>query len=212
MSLQHLIDNNIKWAEGRKQIDPEIFIRQSKFQKPKYLWIGCADSRIPANVVLGLDPGQVFVHRNVANLVPHVDFNCLSVLQYGIDYLGVEHIIVCGHHGCGGVKAAMEQTQFGLVDNWLRHIRDVYYAHKTELCEIEDKEERYNRLVELNVMHQVKNVCHTTVVHNAWMKNRKISVHGWVYEINTGLVQDLNCSISSLDQIDSIFRTDDVTP
>ena len=179
----------------------------SKNQKPKYLWIGCSDSRIPANEILGLEPGELFVHRNVANLFPHTDFNCLSVLQYGVEYLEVEHVIICGHYQCAGVSSAMENEQFGLVDNWLRHIRDVYFREKEELDRISDFDLKCKRLVEFNVMYQVMNVCHTTIVHNAWAKNKKLSVHGWVYDIATGLLKDLNCCISSLDQIDDTYRT-----
>ena len=205
--LSNLFENNRRWAENKESTDQKYFKRLSEKQTPKYLWVGCADSRIPANEILGLEPGEVFVHRNVANLVPHTDFNCLSVLQYGVDYLGVEHIIVCGHYGCGGVAAAMENAQFGLVDNWLRHIRDIYFLERSELDAIPDTKKRYKRLVELNVLHQVLNTCHTTVVQNAWAKNKKLSVHGWVYDLSTGLLKDLNCCISSIDQVDTTFRT-----
>ncbi len=205
--LEKLFENNRAWAEKRLEQDPEVFRRLSKKQSPKYLWIGCSDSRIPANEVLGLEPGEIFVHRNVANIVPHTDVNCLSVLQYGVDYLGIEHIIVCGHYGCGGALAAMENEQYGLVDNWLRNLRDVYYREKEALDAISDPEEKAHRFVELNVLYQVMNVCHTTIVQNAWAKNKKLTVHGWVYDISTGLLKDLNCSISSLDQIDKSYRT-----
>lgn len=205
--LNQLFENNRRWAENKERTDQKYFKRLSEKQTPKYLWVGCADSRIPANEILGLEPGEVFVHRNVANLVPHTDFNCLSVLQYGVDYLGVEHIIVCGHYGCGGVAAAMENAQFGLVDNWLRHIREVYFREKSELDAISDSKERYKRLVELNVLHQVLNACHTTVVQNAWAQKKKLSVHGWVYDLSTGLLNDLNCCISSIDQVDTTFCT-----
>jgi len=205
--LKHLFENNRSWAEKKKAQDPEIFARLAKKQTPKYLWIGCADSRIPANEVLGLDPGEIFVHRNVANLCPHTDFNCLSVLQYGIEHLGVEHVIVCGHYGCGGVAAAMESEQFGLVDNWLRHIRDICAREKKTLDAISDLEKRQKKLVELNVLHQVKHVCQTTIVHNAWKNGKKLFVHGWVYDIATGLLKDLDCCISSLDQIETTYHT-----
>jgi len=205
--LSHLFENNRLWAEGRLENDPEVFSRLSKGQTPQYLWIGCSDSRIPANEILGLQPGEIFVHRNVANLFPHTDFNCLSVLQYGVEYLGVEHVIVCGHYGCGGVAAAMENAQFGLVDNWLRNIRDVLTREKEVLDQILDPEQRYQRLVELNVLHQVMNVCHTTIVQNAWAQGRHLSVHGWVYDIETGLLKDLDCCISTIDQIEDIYRS-----
>lgn len=205
--LQHLFENNQKWAEAKLQKDPEAFIQMSKGQKPKYLWIGCSDSRVPANELLGLEPGDVFVHRNVANVFPHTDFNCLSVLQYGVDYLGVEDIIVCSHYGCGGVAAAMENAQFGLVDNWLRHIRDVYAREKETIDAIKDHQERYQRLVELNVLHQAMSVCHTTTVQNAWANKQPLTVHGWVYNLATGLLKDLNCCVSSLEQVDAVYRT-----
>ena len=205
--LQELFEKNQAWAKSKLQKDPEVFHKLAKKQSPKYLWIGCSDSRIPANEVLGLEPGEIFVHRNIANLCPHTDFNCLSVLQYGIDTLGVEHVIVCGHYECGGVAAAMENAQFGLVDNWLRHIRDVYSREKEALDAISDKATKYNRLAELNVLYQVMNVCHTTIVQNAWANQKKISVHGWVYDVSSGRLKDLDCCVSSLDQIDDTFRT-----
>lgn len=205
--LQNLFENNRKWAERKVKNDPEVFIKDKDKQTPKYLWIGCSDSRIPANEVLGLAPGELFVHRNVANLFPHTDFNCLSVLEYAVDYLNVEHVIVCGHYGCGGILASMEKQQFGLVDNWLRHIRDVYSKEKIELDLITDKNLRYERLVELNVLYQAMNVCHTTIVQNTWAKKQNLSIHGWVYDISTGLIKNLNCCISSLDQIEDTYRT-----
>ncbi|MDJ0651964.1 MAG: carbonate dehydratase [Simkaniaceae bacterium] len=205
--LKQLFDNNRAWAEDKVQKDPDTFKRLSKKQTPKYLWIGCSDSRIPANEVLGLEPGEVFVHRNIANLVPHSDINCLSVIQYGIDYLDVEHIIVCGHYGCGGALAAMENGQFGLVDNWLRHLRDVYFREKEMLDTIADFEEKSKRFIELNVLYQVMNVCYSTIVQSAWAQEKKLSIHGWVYDISTGYLKDLNCCISSLDQIDKAYLT-----
>jgi carbonic anhydrase len=205
--LKQLFENNRAWAEGRLKQNPNYFSQHLTGQSPKYLWIGCSDSRIPANEILGLEPGEVFVHRNVANLFPHTDFNCLSVLQYGLDYLGIDQVIVCGHYQCGGVAASMENAQFGLVDNWLRNIRDVYAREKEELDGIEDKNLRYRRLIELNVLHQVMNVCHTTIVQNTWAKGKKLSIHGWVYDLSTGLLKDLNCCISSMDQIDSAYQT-----
>jgi carbonic anhydrase len=205
--LQNLFENNQKWAESRLKGDPQAFLKLSERQTPKYLWIGCSDSRIPANEILGLQPGELFVHRNVGNLFPHTDFNCLSVLQYGVDYLGIQHVIVCGHYRCGGIAAAMQNAQFGLVDNWLRNIRDVHFREKEVLDAIIDPELKNNRLVELNVLHQVMNICHTTIVQNAWASKKKLSVHGWVYDVATGLIRDLNCCISSLEQIEDAYRT-----
>lgn len=208
--LQQLFNNNRAWAQGKKKENPDVFNKLSEGQAPKYLWIGCSDSRIPANEILGLEPGEIFVHRNVANLFPHTDFNCLSVLQYGIDYLDIEHVIVCGHYRCGGVAAAMGSAQFGLVDNWLRNIRDICSREKEALDCITDADLKYDRLVELNVLHQVMNVCHTTIVQNAWAKGKNLSVHGWVYDVSTGLLKDLNCCISAIDQIDDAYRTLDL--
>ncbi|MCB1114874.1 MAG: carbonate dehydratase [Chlamydiia bacterium] len=205
--LKHLFENNAQWAKEKREKDPELFKRLAEKQSPKYLWIGCADSRIPANEVLGLEPGEVFVHRNVANVVPHADINSLSVIQYGIEHLGIEHVIVCGHYGCGGVQAVLNKAQYGLVDNWLRYVRDVYSQEKKEIDAYEDAQEKGNRLVELNVMYQVMNVCHTTIVQNAWAKGKKVVVHGWVYDIATGLLKDLDCCISSMEQICEAYQT-----
>ncbi len=205
--LEKLFENNRAWSQTKRAKDPKAFLKMSERQAPKYLWIGCADSRIPASEILGLEPGELFVHRNVANIVPHTDFNSLSVLQYGIDNLGIEHVIVCGHYGCGGVAAAMENEQLGLVDNWLCNIRDVYFREKEELDHISDKRLRYNRLAELNVVYQVMNVCHTTTVQNAWAGKKKVCIHGWMYDVSTGLLKDLSCCISSLEQIDTAYRT-----
>jgi carbonic anhydrase len=205
--LKKLFKNNQIWAKNKQSANPEFFQKLSISQNPRYLWIGCSDSRIPASEILGLEPGELFVHRNVANLFPHTDFNCLSVLQYGIDYLNIEHVIVCGHYGCGGVASAMENDQFGLVDNWLLNIRDIYSKEKKQLDLISDKKLKYNRLAELNVLYQVMNICHTTIVQNTWVNGKKLSVHGWVYDIATGLLKDLNCCISSIDQIDNTYRT-----
>lgn len=204
--LKQLFEKNREWAEGKREKDPEFFERLVARQTPKFLWIGCSDSRIPANEILGLEPGEMFVHRNIANLFPHTDFSCLSVLQYAVDCLNVEHIIVCGHYGCGGVAAAMEKAQFGLVDNWLRNIRDVYSREKAQLEGLGDQE-KYRRLVELNVLHQVMNVCHTTIAQNAWASGKKLCIHGWVYDLSVGILKDLNCCISSLDQVDDTYCT-----
>jgi len=205
--LKNLFQNNKAWAERKKKKDPDFFRKISEKQTPKYFWIGCSDSRIPANEIIGLEPGELFVHRNVANVFPHTDFNCLTALQYAVDYLGIEHVIVCGHYGCGGVAASMENKQFGLMDNWLRNIRDVYSREKEQLDTISDTTQKYRRLVELNVLYQVMNVCYTTIVQNAWAQHQTLSVHGWVYDLTTGLLKDLNCCISSINQIDETYRT-----
>lgn len=205
--LKHLFENNRNWVKNKVKEDPNVFLKHASGQTPKYLWIGCSDSRVPANEVLGLEAGEVFVHRNVANLFPHTDFNCLSVLQYAVDYLNIDHVIVCGHYGCGGVDAAMKAAQYGLVDNWLRNIRDVYSREKEELEQITDINLKYKRLTELNVLYQVLNICHTTIVQNAWAKKIKLSIHGWVYDVETGLLKDLKCCISAIDQIEDTYRT-----
>ena len=205
--IQNLFDNNNSWAKKKLKKDPDAFKKVSRSQSPKYLWIGCSDSRIPAEEILGLQPGEIFVHRNVANLFPHTDFNCLSVLQYGVEYLDIEHVIVCGHYNCGGIQAAMKNEQLGLIDNWLMHIRDVYAREQRELECITDEKKRYERLVELNVLHQVMNVCHTTIIQNAWAAQKKVAIHALVYDLHTGLLKDLDCSISSIDQIDTRYRT-----
>lgn len=205
--LKILFDQNKAWAENKTQTNPKLFKKLSEQQHPKYLWIGCSDSRVPASDLLGLEPGDIFVHRNIANICPHTDFNCLSVLEYAINALGIEHVIVCGHYGCGGIQAACESGQHGLVDNWLRHIRDMIHQEKDKIEKITDPEKKHQLTVELNVIHQVKNVCHTSIVQNTWLKGQKLCVHGWVYDITTGLLKDLNCCISSLDQVDEIYRT-----
>jgi carbonic anhydrase len=204
--LRILFEKNKEWVESKISKDPDYFRRLAQTQDPLYLWIGCSDSRVPANEIVGLEPGELFVHRNVANLFPHTDFNCLSVLEYGVDLLKIEHVIVCGHYGCGGVKASMEDHALGLVDNWLRNIRDVYAHHATELDAIDDLSARYNRLVELNVTRQVLNICHTTIVQSAWIRKQPLSVHGWVYDLASGSLKDLQCCISSPNQLDAIYR------
>lgn len=204
--LKVLFQNNKEWVTSKIAKDPAYFQRMADAQDPLYLWIGCSDSRVPANEIVGLEPGELFVHRNVANLFPHTDFNCLSVLEYAVDLLKIQHVIVCGHYGCSGVKAAMEDHRLGLVDNWLRNIRDVYAHYKDELEKISDAKERYNRLVELNVMQQVLNVCHTTIAQGAWTRGQPLWVHGWVYDLATGTLKDLGCCISSIDQVETIYR------
>jgi carbonic anhydrase len=193
--LKRLLDQNRAWAESIKASDPEFFQTLAKQQSPSFLWIGCSDSRVPATQLVGMVPGEMFVHRNVANVVVHTDFNCLSVMQYAVDVLQVNHIIVCGHDGCGGVKAAMDNLQFGLIDNWLRHVQDVLHAHKDELAQIEDESARLDRLCELNVIEQVLRVSRTTIVQNAWQRGQQLAVHGWIYGLQDGLLRDLGVSI-----------------
>ena len=204
--LRALFRNNELWVEGRTSQDPGYFKKLARDQDPTYLWIGCSDSRVPANEIVGLEPGELFVHRNVANIFPHTDFNCLSVLEFAVSILKIKHIIVCGHYGCGGVRAAMEDHRLGVVDNWLRHIRDVYAHSKDELDSIENPHLRFQRLVESNVLQQVLNVCHTTIVQEAWYRKQPLYVHGWVYDMESGRLKDLNCCYSSIDQVESIYR------
>ena len=194
-----LMENNRRWAEGVTERDPEFFERLSQGQSPQVLWIGCADSRVPANQVIGLDPGEVFVHRNIANVVVHSDFNCLSVIEYAVAVLKVRHVIVCGHYGCGGVMAASQNHPVGLIDNWLRHIRDVRQMNETALNAIEDDDARFDRLCELNVIEQVHNVCRTTIVQQAWEQGQDLSVHGLIYNLKDGLLRDLETVLSGLD-------------
>lgn len=205
-NLKTLFEKNREWVEAKTSTNFDYFLHMSEGQLPRYLWIGCSDSRVPANEIVGLEPSELFVHRNLANLVPNTDFNCLSVLEYAVDILKIEHIIVCGHYGCGGVKASMEDHALGLVDNWLRNIRDVYARHKKELDAIKDQKQRYDRLVELNVLQQVLNICHTTIIQGAWQRNQKLSVHGWVYDLASGYLKDLECCISSEAQVEKIYR------
>lgn len=205
-TLNSLLKANKDWASQVKAQDPNFFTKLSKQQSPQYLWIGCSDSRVPANQIVGLLPGEVFVHRNVANIVVHTDFNCLSVVQFAVAVLKVKHIIVCGHYGCGGVQAALGNSQLGLIDNWLRHIKDVLSKHQTKLELIADPNVRLDRLCELNVVEQVNNVCHTTIVQEAWRDGQQLSVHGWIYGVDNGLIKDLGVCISSSDEINSIYR------
>ncbi|HKR10810.1 MAG TPA: carbonate dehydratase [Pyrinomonadaceae bacterium] len=204
--LKRLLDQNQAWAEGIKASDPDFFQTLAKQQSPKFLWIGCSDSRVPANQLVGLVPGEMFVHRNVANVVVHTDFNCLSVMQYAVDVLQVDHIIVCGHHGCGGVKAALENSQLGLIDNWLRHVQDVVREHEQTLKTIDDKAKRLDRLCELNVMEQVLNVCRTTIVQSAWQRKQELVVHGWIYGLEDGLLRDLGISIDCAEGLAAAYR------
>jgi carbonic anhydrase len=199
--LEHLISANRRWANAVRASDPDFFSRLAQQQAPQYLWIGCSDSRVPANQIVGLLPGEIFVHRNVANVVVHADLNCLSVLQFAVDVLKVKHVIVCGHQGCSGVIAAWRDQRIGLADNWLRHVQDVRNKHAAWLDSIEDEESRVTRLCELNVLEQVVNVCQTTVVQDAWSRSQELTIHGWVYRLEDGLVRDLKASTSASHEI-----------
>lgn len=193
-----LLENNVRWAEEMRTQDPGYFSRLAGQQRPKYLWIGCADSRVPANQIIGLPPGEVFVHRNVANVVVHSDLNCLAVLQYAVEVLKVEHIIVVGHYGCSGVNAALHRDRIGLADNWLQHVQDVRHKHERKLeCVSGDGSARCDRLCELNVIEQTRNVCRTTIVRDAWLRGQELAVHGWIYGLKDGLVRDLKCTATS---------------
>jgi carbonic anhydrase len=204
--LGHLLENNRQWADKIKAEQPDFFETLSKQQNPEYLWIGCSDSRVPANEIVGLMPGELFVHRNVANVVGHTDMNCLSVIQYAVEILKVKHIIVCGHYGCGGVKAATTESAIGLIDNWIRSIKDTYYHNRTKFKHIVNEEERVNFLCELNVKEQVSNVAHTTIVQNAWLRGQELSVSGWVYGLKDGVVKDLDVCVSNIEQVHSAYR------
>jgi len=195
--LNELFANNRAWATRMARQDPDFFTRLSSQQAPQYLWIGCADSRVPANEIVGLAPGELFVHRNVANVVVHADLNCLSVLQFAVEVLKVQHIIVCGHYGCGGVGAALRDERLGLVDNWLRHVQDVRWKHQTELDGLPTEQKRHDRLCELNVVEQVLNVSQTTVVRDAWSRGQQLEVHGWIYDLHDGLLRDLGVSVTT---------------
>jgi len=197
--LKHLFEQNRAWAEGISSGNPDFFRKLSQQQSPEYLWIGCADSRVPANEIVGLLPGEIFVHRNVANVVIHTDLNCLSCIQYAVEVLHVKHIIVCGHYGCGGVMAALENQKFGLIDNWLRHVQDVMQKH-ARVLETITAEQRVSRLCELNVVEQVFNVTQTTVVRGAWERGQELTVHGWVYGLQDGLVRDMGVSSSNVEE------------
>ncbi len=205
LSPETLLKNNARWAENREQVTPGFFSKLSGQQKPKYMWIGCSDSRVPANEIVGLDPGQVFVHRNVANQVHHTDLNCLSGVQYAVDVLKVEHIIVTGHYDCGGVQAALESQHFGVVDNWIRGIRDNYLNQKSSFEGL-SQQEISDRMSELNVMKQVENLSHTRVVQHAWERGQPLSIHGWIYRLSNGLLNDLKVTRDKSDDIDPVHR------
>lgn len=203
---RQLLENNRRWARAQKEADPGYFERLAAQQRPTFLWIGCSDSRVPANVIVGLEPGEVFVHRNVANVVVHSDLNCLSVIQFAVEVLEVRHVIVCGHYGCGGVRAAVGRHQHGLIDNWLRAIQDVYRDHEGELEAIADPEARLDRLTERHVERQVAHVATTTIVQNAWARGHPVKVSGWIYSIGDGLLRDLGVTVAGPEQIPEIYR------
>ena len=205
-SYKKLLGNNKKWVVKKLKTNPEYFEDLAKGQTPEYLWIGCSDSRVPANEITGTNPGDIFVHRNIANMVVHSDMNLLSVLSYGVEVLKVKHVIVCGHYGCGGVLAAMGNKQYGLIDNWLRNIKDVYRLHQQELDSIKDETQRGRRLVELNVIEQVFDLTKTSIIQNAWSKGQPVHVHGWVYDIHDGIIKDLDVSFTGIEDIHHIFQ------
>jgi carbonic anhydrase len=205
MTLPALFENNRQWARGMTERDPAFFQALAAQQSPKYLWIGCSDSRVPANQIVGLLPGELFVHRNVANVVVHTDLNCLSVLQFGIDVLRIEHVIVCGHYGCGGVRAAYSRVSLGLIDNWLRHVQDIRDQHDRLIREVQADEGRIDRLCELNVIEQVRHVCQTTILHDAWKRDQSVAVHGWIYDVADGLLRDLRCTTASLEDVPTAY-------
>lgn len=207
--LGQLLENNAHWAEKIKAEDPAFFETLAAQQAPEYLWIGCSDSRVPANQLLGLLPGDIFVHRNIANLVVHTDLNCMSVIQYAVDVLKVKHIIVTGHYGCGGIKTALENTTHGLIDYWLRNIKDTYQKHRRKFNSQMNQEQKVDYLCELNVIEQVENICHTSIVQQAWQRNQDLTVHGWVYSIKDGLLKDLEVAVSSKKQLEKIYRIEE---
>ncbi len=205
-TLSHLFENNRAWADHMRERDPDFFLKLSQQQSPKYLWIGCSDSRVPANEIVGLLPGELFVHRNIANLVVHTDLNCLSVMQFAVDILKVSHIIVVGHYGCSGVGAALRRTRVGLSDNWLRHILDICHKHADRLAGAGSEEAAADRLCELNVIEQVTNVCHTTIVRDAWERGQELTVHGWVYGLHDGLAHDLNVTMTHFEETAAVYQ------
>ncbi|MGA9996603.1 MAG: carbonate dehydratase [Pyrinomonadaceae bacterium] len=206
-ALNHLLEKNRVWASQIKDSDPNFFSKLSRQQSPEYLWIGCSDSRVPPTTLVGLTPGELFVQRNVANVVVHTDLNCLSVIQFAVEVLGVKHIIVCGHYGCGGVQAALFGSKLGLIDNWLRHVQDVKLKHEALLADLAEDRERVDRLCALNVIEQVVNVCQTTIVQQAWERGQALTVHGWVYGLEDGLIRDLNMHPSSQNEVATVYRS-----
>ncbi len=205
-TIEQLLVNNQRWADQFELENPGIFKKLASQQNPDYLWIGCSDSRVPANTIIGLQPGEVFVHRNVANLVNHADLNVLSVLEYAVNILEVKDIILCGHYGCGGVNAALQHSENGIVDNWLRVIKDTYRTHKNHFQAIESEQEELDLLCEINVLEQVRNICHTSIVQNAWINGKQLSVHGVIYGVENGLLKDLDVTTSSIDEIETIYQ------
>ncbi len=205
---KQLLENNRKWVSTKLEKDPDYFKKLSTGQKPPVLWIGCADSRVPANEIIGAGPGEVFVHRNIANMVVHSDMNMLSVLDYAVNVLQVKHIIVCGHYGCGGVQAAMTNKHIGLIDNWIRHIKDVYRFHHEELDAIQDETQRFNRFVEINVFEQVLDLGKTSIVQSAWERGQEVHVHGWVYDIHDGLINDMKVTLKDNDSLSDVYKLD----
>ena len=203
-----LLDNNKVWVSNNLEKDPNFFNRLADGQQPPLLWIGCSDSRVPANEIIGAQPGEVFVHRNIANMVIHTDISMLSVLDYAVNVLNVKHIIVCGHYGCGGVQAAMGNKNIGLIDNWIRHIKDVYRHHATELNSIDGEKDRFNRFVELNVTEQVFDLAKTSIVQGAWKKKKELQIHGWVYDIADGLINDLEVTIKNNESLGEVYKLD----
>ncbi|MES2672862.1 MAG: carbonate dehydratase [Pseudomonadota bacterium] len=204
--LESLFASNVKWANDIKTQNPDFFSTLAQQQAPEYLWIGCSDSRVPANQIVDLAPGELFVHRNVANLVIHTDLNCMTVLNYAVEFLKVKHVMVTGHYGCGGVKAALENRKLGLIDYWLRNIRDVYFKNQAVMDELTDPNERLNRLCELNVLQQVDNIAHSNIVQNAWARGQELSIHGWIYDINDGILHKLRPPIDNVTQISEQYR------
>ncbi|WP_372612143.1 carbonate dehydratase [Halomonas sp.] len=209
--VKELLKNNRAWSAQMRKEDPDYFSRLSEQQNPDYLWIGCSDSRVPANQIIALPPGEVFVHRNVANLLHHNDMNALSVVQFAVDVLKVRHIMVVGHYGCGGVRAAVVGGECGMVDFWLHSVRELYSRHRRDL-ETLPLEEQVNRMCELNVQAQVNNLCRTKIVQRAWQRDQPLAVHGWVYGLEDGLIKDLDCTITGLDQVETLYRIDRITP
>lgn len=206
--VKKMLENNRIWVQSKLNLDPDYFTRLSSTHQPKMLWVGCSDARVPANEITGTQPGEVFVHRNISNMVIHTDINLLSVLSYAVEVLGVRHIIVCGHYGCGGIQAAMSNNSFGLIDNWLRHIKDVYRKHYNELEEIKEENLRWKKLVELNVREQVLNLCKTSIVQSAWQQGHFLQVHGWVYDIHDGVLKDLEVTFESNERLASLYKFD----
>jgi carbonic anhydrase len=206
-TLQDLLENNRHWSERIRRQDPQFFEKLAHQQAPQYLWIGCSDSRVPANDIVGMMPGELFVHRNIANVVVHTDLNCLSVIQFAVELLKVRHVIVCGHYGCSGVRAALRRERVGLADNWLRHVQDVRQKHESRLPSQGDEEQRHHRLCEFNVIEQVANVCQTSCVQDAWARRQDLTIHGWIYGLRDGLIRDLNTTVSLPDEAEKTYET-----